>query len=371
MALVGPVSPFRGGIAQYTTRLHHALSPRCALATYSFRRQYPAWLYPGASDREPGATDLEGVAYSLDALDPTSWLRTARRIADEGAELAVLSWWTLYWAPAFALIARGLRRRGVKVAMLCHNLFDHDSGRLRQQLTARMLGQADAFLVHTTEQAQTLRRLFPAKTVLRHPHPVYDQFPAPAAPLPKRGRLELLFFGFIRPYKGLEALIDALGLLADPEVHLTVIGEPWGDPEALRERVRRSGAPNVELHLRYVDEAMAANHFARADLLVLPYHSASGSGVAAIAQHYGCPILATRVGGLAEIVDEGRTGFLIDPGQPAQWAERLRQMDRGQLARMSATVRADTARSSWSSLAQTLLSLAAGDDAAEVAHAAP
>jgi len=360
IALIGPAFPYRGGIAQYTTQLHRALSKHCTLQTISFQRQYPAWLYPGKSDREPGMqTHTEsGIVYSLDALNPLTWVAAARSIADCGCDLAVINWWTLFWAPAFALIARMLRMRGVPVALLCHNFFDHDSGALKRFVSTRLLSQADAYLVHSSEQADWLRDLFPANPVVTHPHPTYDRFPTATNHQPPRGRLELLFFGFVRAYKGLDTLIDALALLGDREIYLTVAGEPWCDPDKLRADIRASGAPNIELHLEYVDDNAAANFFARADLVVLPYRSASGSGVAAVAYHYVRPILATRVGGLRDVVEEGRTGFMVDPDSSRLLAETLRTLDRETLGRMHENIRVRKTRATWESLTGNVIDLA-------------
>lgn len=359
LALVGPVTPYRGGIAQYTTELRRALAARCELHTISFRRQYPAWLYPGKSDREPGPGEFTEpqVDYILDALNPFTWASAARSIAARGCDLAVIDWWTLFWAPGFALMARMLRARGVPVTFLCHNLFDHDSSVIKRAVASHLLAQADAYLVHGNAQADALRRQFPSKHVVVHPHPTYDRFPEPLQPPVGRGRLELLFFGFIRPYKGLDTLISALARLNDPAVHLSVVGEPWCQVERLRADVEASGAPNVHLHLDYVDDASAASFFARADLVVLPYRSATSSGVAAVAYHYDRPILATRVGGLPDVVQEGRTGFLVDAESPGQIAACIKELTRERLNNMRGAVRSIKTRFTWDSLAMTLVEL--------------
>jgi glycosyltransferase involved in cell wall biosynthesis len=365
LALVGPVKPYRGGIAQYTTELRRALAQRCELHTVSFRRQYPAWLYPGKSDREPGPAEFNEpeVEYRLDALNPFTWTAAARAIAARGCELAVIDWWTLFWAPGFALMARMLRARGVRVAFICHNLFDHDSGTLKRAVSLRLLAQADAYLVQSSAHADTLRRHFPGKDVVVHAHPTHVRFPLPAEPPVRRGRLELLFFGFIRPYKGLDTLVAALARLNDPAVHLSVVGEPWCPAEQLRADVQKSGAPSVELHLDYVDDAAAARFFSRADLVVLPYRSDTSSAVAAVAYHYDRPILATRVRGLSDVVEDGRTGFLVDAESPEQLATCLAGLDRERLQGMRDAVRNFKTRFTWDSLAAALVGLA------EPAHA--
>ena len=360
LALIGPVLPYRGGIAQYTTQLHRALAQKCTPRTISYRRQYPALLYPGKSDREPGHESFRepGVEYVLDSLNPLTWRRAVRSIAASGCDLAVFDWWTLFWAPAIALMSRGLRRRGVRVAFLCHNLFDHDSGRLKRKFANMALAQADDYLVHSEEQAASLQAIFPGKTVAVHPIPPYDQSPEPSTPLPKRGRLELLFFGFIRPYKGLDVLIDALAQLGDDQIYLTVVGEPWCPADKLRKQIEDMRAPNVELHLDYVDDTAAADFFGRADLVVLPYRSASGSAVAAMASHYDCPVLATRTGAFPDVIDEGKTGFLVTPGSADDLADAIRLLTRARLAAMRLHVHEQKSRFTWDSLAERLIELA-------------
>lgn len=369
LALIGPVTPFRGGIAQYTTELRRALATRCDLQTISFRRQYPAFLYPGKSDREPGLERFReaGVDYRLDALNPLTWVSAARAVAARGNDLTVIDWWTLFWAPGLALIARMLRARGARTAFLCHNLFDHDSGVFKRAVSRRLLSQAAAYIVHSNEHAELLHHEFPGRPVLVHPLPTFDHFPPASNPQPQRGRLELLFFGFIRPYKGLDVLVDALAKLRDNDIHLTIVGEPWCPAEELRARIRATGAPNIELHLQYVDDVVAADFFARADLVVLPYRAATPSAVAALAYHYDRPVLATRVPGLRDVVEEGRTGFLVDPNSPEQLADRLRALTRAQLQQMRQSVGVYKSRFTWASLADAFVSFA-GDVAQAASH---
>jgi glycosyltransferase involved in cell wall biosynthesis len=357
IALVGPVRPYRGGIAQYTMQLHRALATKCVLHTISYYRQYPAWLYPGKSDREPGQAAYRepGVDYFLDSLNPLSWLRATNSIAANGCSLALFDWWTLFWAPATALMARRLRHRGVRVVFLCHNLVDHDAGLIKRKFSELLLAQADAYLVHSAEQAVALRQRLPGRRVITHPIPPYDQFPPSSNRLSKRGRLELLFFGFIRPYKGLDVLIDALAQLSDTRVYLTVVGEPWCPPGELRKQIEATHAPNIELHLDYVDDQTAANFFARADLVVLPYLSASGSAVAAMAFHYDCPLLATRTGAFPDVIDEGKTGFLVAPGSADELSEAIRPLTRVRLAGMRKHVREQKTRFTWDSLADCVI----------------
>lgn len=357
--LVGPTAPFRGGISQYNTSLFRELRvTKASHVAYSFSRQYPRWLYPGQSDIDPSlAGHAEpGVVYGIDSINPATWLRTARQIAAERPQLVVFHWWTVFWAPCFISMFALLKRRGIRTAFICHNLTDHDSAGVKVRLSNHMLAQADAYLVHSSEHAEVLARTQPEKPISYHPLPVFDHYPTPRGALPKRGRLELLFFGFIRPYKGLDLLIEALRELHDEDVFLTVVGEPWGDQEDAIRNAARS-APNVELHLSYTSAEDVAEFFGRADIVVLPYRTATGSAVAAVAQHYERAMLATRVGGLPDVVIQGRTGILVPPGDSRSLAGAIGSLTREQAGAMALGVRDFKLKWSWSSLAAELLKL--------------
>lgn len=371
--VVGPILPFRGGISQYNGLLFKSLK-NLGLSTLgvSFSRQYPAILYPGKSDKEEGAGDekVAGILYSLDSLNPLSWWKTTRRIASERPALVVFHWWTIFWAPCFTVLCYLLKRKQIRVAFICHNLEDHDSGRLKSWISRRVLDLADGFLTHSNAQRMTLESRFPDRPIMFHPIPKYGHYPKPSGALSKRGRLELLFFGFIRPYKGLDLLIEALGQLKDDDVYLTVVGEPWGDMQDLREWVDKHRL-NVEFHLEYKPDEEVAEYFNRADFIVLPYRHATGSAVASVAHQYNKPLLASHVGGLPDVVEHGRTGMLFPPGDVIALAQVIAAVDRKQADAFSAQVEEYGKRWSWDSLACTLQQLAqrmqaAGKDSAHV-----
>jgi glycosyltransferase involved in cell wall biosynthesis len=246
---------------------------------------------------------------------------------------------TMIWA---------LKRSKIPIGLICHNIADHDANGLKATISRRMIGMADAYLVHSLEHAETLRSDFPARQVEYHPIPIYGHYPPAAGRLPKRGRLELLFFGFIRPYKGLDVLLDAMRIAADPSIHLTVVGEHWGDASALEDAA--AALDNVELELRYMSDEDAAERFQRADFVVLPYTSATPSAVASLAYHYDTPIIASRVNGLSEVIVDGETGILVAPNDAAALADAIRNASREQAERMAGEVAAYKRTRGWDSL---------------------
>jgi glycosyltransferase involved in cell wall biosynthesis len=337
--------------------LHRALPELTEHLTISFTRQYPALIFPGESDRDPANAGYEepGVEYLIDSLNPLTWRRAVRRILDFRADMVVLPWWTVYWAFCFGYLARALRRKGLAVVFVCHNVVEHESAGWKSRLTRWVLGQGSRFVVHTREDRTNLRYLLPGAEVRVHAMPIFDQFPAAREQWPKRGTLELLFFGFVRPYKGLDLLVEAMAQTAD-SVYLTIAGEFWEGEKQVRERIQALGLNNrVELRPRYHTDAETAELFARSDVVVLPYRSATGSAVVTVAYHYDKPVIATRVGGFLDVVLDGETGRMIEPGNIKELAEAINSMSRSGAEAMVPAIRALKGKMTWTSLAAAIL----------------
>ncbi len=373
IGLLGPSYPFRGGIAHYTTLLCQALQPRHEVRFLTFRRQYPAWLYPGRSDRDVSATPLRVAEAEpvLDSLDPRTWLATGDRLADWVPDLTIVPWWTAYWALPDSVVLARLRRRGYRRTLfLCHNVMGHERGILHRLAGRLVLRQGQAFIAHSESEAAALRALVPGTAVRCTPHPTYGAL--------SRGTISrhdacyylglngpvLLFFGFVRPYKGLSDLLAALPrVLARHPVTLLVVGEFW---QPLAEYERQARALGVEGAVRFVDRYISNEevplYFAAANLVVLPYRSVTGSGVAQLA--LGCmrPVVATRTGSLADTIDEGRTGFLTPPGDPPALAEAILHfldLPAAEQAAFEERILASQERFSWDELVACIESAAA------------
>lgn len=356
ITFIGPIAPYRGGVAHYNTQLFRSARAINNVTLLSFKRLYPKWLYPGSSDKESkNATFNEpGVEYVLDCYSPLSWSRAVKKIIASKSDVVVITWWTLFWQPALTYMTTRLRKKGIKVIYFCHNLTDHSASRLTERLSESMLKQADGYIVHSQDLKNQIRSIFPDAKVLTRQHPVYNQFPRSNVKLEKRGRLELLFFGFIRPYKGLDILLEALARLNDEKVFLTVAGEPWENGEKFKDHVKQIKAPNVELHLGYVNDADIAKYFERADVVVLPYLSATGSGIVATAYNYEKPVLATRVGGLAEAVIPGHTGWLVEPNNPSKIVAAIKDITRKEAQGYKKGINNYCKDNSWENMARAI-----------------
>jgi glycosyltransferase involved in cell wall biosynthesis len=360
VGIIGPVLPFRGGIAQHTTQLLRAFREKADVLAISFTRQYPKMLFPGESDRDPAFEGHleERTEYLIDSVNPFTWRAAVKRMIAYHPDVVVLPWWQVYWAPSFSYIARRLRRASVPVVFLCHNVTEHEAAAWKRALTRRVLALGTGHVVQTNLDGEHLLELIPGAKPVLHLHPAYDQFPEATGALRPEHVLELLFFGFVRPYKGLDLLIEALALLpADLDVRLTVAGEFWHGPEETRARIDALGiADKVEIVSRYLTEAEVAEYFARAHALVLPYRSATGSGVVAIAHHYEKPVIVTRVGGLPDVVEDGVTGLVVDPESPEALAAAIESLAERDMSGMVEAVRRFKAEKlTWEGLADAVL----------------
>lgn len=324
VAVVGPTHPFKGGVAQHTTVLAQQL--RAAghdVQLISWLRQYPARLYPGqqtvASPELPPFSPTERV---LSWNQPESWVRAARRLRD--ADLVVFAHVTPVQAVPYRVMLGVLRRLGVRTAVVCHNVLPHEPGRLDVPLVRSLLSHSDLVVVHSEQQRRVAAALTiaPIRVARLAPH-----LPASPAPdlVPAGEHRRLLFFGLVRPYKGLDVLIEALAK-ASTDVALLVAGEFWEGIDAYRAQLTRLRmADRVELRPGYVATAEVPALFADVDALVLPYRSATGSQAVWSAFEFGVPVIATRAGHLADDVRDGVDGLLAEPGSVESLTDAIRR----------------------------------------------
>lgn len=368
IAVVGPVYPFRGGIAHYTTLLAAHLSAQHETRLYSFEQMYPQWLYPGRSQIDPSERPLAAVEARrwLIPYWPFSWQRTTRDWSVWQPERVIIQWWVPFMAPMTAWLLSQARRLGIHSTLICHNVLPHEEKAIDARLIRFALGRADQLVTHGQPDRERALKLLPHAQVKVAALPSYAGLRA-GDWTHDRARAELsltcptlLFFGFVRPYKGLLDLLDALpAVLAEIDVELLVVGEIWGDAALYRERVLALGlTERVRFVDRYVSNEEAALYFAAADLAVLPYRDATGSAVLQLAFGLGVPVVATRTGGMSEAVEDGVTGLLVTPGDVAGLSRSIVRYFREDCsAAFRAAIERSQQRFGWDRLIAVMLDL--------------
>ena len=370
IAVVGPLAPWRGGLAQYLALLGEALVPHADVMGVTFTRQYPDFLFPGKSQLDPTAP-APGFRTKamLDSIGPLSWRRVAAHLERFAPGVVILKWWMPFFGPAFASAVGPLRTRGTRVILVCDNLVPHEKRPLDDAFTQWMLRNSDGYLVMSDGVERDLDRLKPGAPRRRVAHPLYAQFDRGHCDRASaRAKLGLdpdaevvLFFGYVRRYKGLDTLLHAWPSVRVQRPHATLIvaGEFYEDAAPYRVLAEHAGGlPHVRLLERYLSDDEVEASFKASDVVVLPYRSATQSGVTQVAYALGVPVITTDVGGLAETVTP-ETGLIVPPENPAAIAAAIVRFFTEDLG---PSLRAGVARvqheRSWDVLAAATLDLA-------------
>lgn len=308
ISVIGPVFPYRGGIAHFTTLLvKNLVQEGHNVQTISFKKQYPKWLYPGKSDKDfsEGREKVE-ADYLLKPLSPYTWKKTINKIINFNPDEIIVTWWVTFWSPAFRHIVSRLKKRGFHVSILIHNTIPHEPRPWDQLLARSVLKQADRFIVMTEKEKLRLLNLLPKATQINVvPHPVVQLFkPSEEPRLILKQRLGLpeappilLFFGFIRPYKGLKSLIEALAIIAKQgsDAHLLVVGEFWENPEYYSSLIETLGLKNrIHILNKYIPDKFVGDYFNVSDLFVAPYVNGTQSAAVKTALGFGLPVVVTE-----------------------------------------------------------------------------
>ena len=365
IALLGPAYPFRGGIAHFLSHLEVGLRDRGhTTRMFTFTRQYPERLFPGKTQLETGPPPAVLPERVLDPINPLSWRRTVAAIRRFEPDSLVLKYWMPYFAPSFGYVARSLRGADVPSTFIVDNAIPHER-RPGDIALGRYVLRAAANLVAMSD---TVRNDIEGRIGVRVPvqqvlHPIYDNFGSPVPKSEARRALGLddeakliLFFGFIRPYKGLHVLLDAMPTVAARlpgrgGAQLLIAGECYGDDEAYRAAIARIPPGVVRWDDDYIPDEKVAHYFSAADVVVQPYISATQSGVAQIAYHFEKPMIVTSVGGLPEVVAHGEAGLVVPPLDAGALADAIvTYFEQGLADRFAARVRQEKVRFTWEPL---------------------
>jgi D-inositol-3-phosphate glycosyltransferase len=331
--IVGPAYPLRGAMAQLNIILGWYLSRGHNVQIVSLTRQYPSILFPGKTQIDPGKPLFDVPTVPLiDTINPISWFRAARYIISQKPDVIIFRYWMPFFAPCFGSIARLIKRKiNVQVIFICDNIIPHEKRPGDITLTKYAFHSVDSFVVLSQTVEEDLRRFVPKARYILSPLPLFNVFGELQSKKESRMKLSIsenniiLFFGIIRAYKGLEVLLDAMPLILNRmPVLLLIAGEFYEDEKKYREKIRQLG---MEKHIRmysdYIPNEDIPVYFSAADVVVLPYISATQSAIVPVAYHFNKPVIVTDVGGLSEVVKNGVTGFIVHPQNPRAFADAV------------------------------------------------
>ncbi len=367
IAFLSTFYPFRGGIAQFNAKLLRELEKEHEVYAFTFTRQYPGLLFPGKTQyiTDDDTADAIQAIPVLDSINPLTYIRTARRLRQVQPDLLVTRFWMPFFAPSLGYVAGRLQKHGVVTIAILDNVVPHEPRPGDDVLIRYFLKRQSGYMVMTQAVEQQLLVFKPDARYRLQPHPVYDHFPPPIPMAEARQKLGipqdkklLLFFGFIRPYKGLDLALQALSRLPD-NVWMLVAGEVYGDFKPYQQLIEDYRLHHrVRLTLDYIPDPEVTVYFSAADVLVLPYRSATQSGIMQIAYHYHLPAVVTHVGGLAEMVEHGITGLVIPRSDPERLAAALQEYFAADLREpFSKNMQERKKRYSWRAFAGALLEL--------------
>jgi glycosyltransferase involved in cell wall biosynthesis len=303
----------------------------------------------------------------VDSINPLNWIAVGRELRRRKPGLIIFKYWLPFFGPCFGTIARTAKRgTKAKVLFICDNVIPHEKRPGDRAFTRYAFGAVDYFLVQSDAVERDLLHFWPQAKYRKVPHPVYNIFGSPMnrqearIELGLRSTRVILFFGYIRRYKGLHILLEAMSLLKDrDDIHLLAVGECYDEERLYRSQVDELQLDErVTLHTDYVPNDHVRMYFSAADVVVLPYLSATQSGIAQIAYNFNKPVIATNVGGLSEVVRDGVTGYVVPPNDPHALAQGiLRFFNEHREAEFAANVEAEKKKYSWEAMVTAIENL--------------
>lgn len=327
IVIVGTAYPYRGGLAAFNERLARQLMDEGhEVEVWTFTLQYPSFLFPGKTQYSNGpAPQGLTIRRRFSSINPFSWIRAGRELRKMAPDMVVCCYWMSFMAPCFGTIERIAKRNGhTRCIALVHNILPHEPSLLDKILTPYFIRYTDGYVALSQAVVDDIERFDPAgRPKTCSPHPIYDHYgprlskqESCAALGLETGYKYMLFFGLVRAYKGLDWLLEAFGRIHErlPQLRLLVVGEFYEQEDKYRQQIAALGLQDkVIVHNEFVPDEQLPYWFGAADLIVQPYKTATQSGVTQVAFHFEKPMLVTNVGGLGEIVHDGKMGYATEP----------------------------------------------------------
>ena len=321
--IVGPAFPLRGGIANFNNALCKAfINEGIHSKIYSFSLQYPSFLFPGKTQFEKGKPP-QGfqIKKIINSINPYNWWKVARAIREENPDYIIIRYWLPFMAPCLGSIARMVKwNTNIQVIAITDNVIPHEKRLGDNFLTSYFVKSCHGFLTLSTSVLDDLSKFTNCTNKKFVPHPIYDIFGDRVQKAAAIQRLDLdadnkylLFFGFIRKYKGLDILLKAMADVRLKGVKLIIAGEFYDDPQEYLDLISELGIQDqVILKSDFIPSDQVKYYFCACDMVVQTYKTATQSGVTQIGYHFERPMLVTDVGGLAEIIPHHKVGYVTE-----------------------------------------------------------
>ena len=365
IAILSCFYPYRGGISQFNACLYDELSRNHVVKAFNFSRQYPEFLFPGKTQyvtADDEAVPVESVSL-LDTANPFSYISTFKAIRDWNPDVLIVRYWMSYFAPSLGYITRRMKKH-CKVISILDNVIPHEPRFFDTPLTKYFLTGSTGSVTLCEAVSEDLLKIKPEADFTVIQHPLYSHFglkkdrqEAERELGLESGKKNILFFGLIRKYKGLDILLEAFGKLSE-EYQLIIAGEPYGSFDPYQQIIDRiPGKDRIYSNLKYIKDSEVSKYFSAADLAVLPYRSATQSGISSVSYHFEVPMIVTDVGGLKETIGDRGTGLVAPEGTPeAIYHEIERYFSDPAIAEECIrNIRLEKERLSWKGFAERLI----------------
>ncbi len=374
VVILGPAHPLRGGLAAYNERLaREFIAMGHEVIIYTFSLQYPGFLFPGTTQYsdQPKPDDLN-IKIKVNSINPFNWISVGNEIKKINADLLITRYWLPFMGPCLGTINRIARKnKKTKVISLLDNIIPHEKRPGDNVLTNYFVKSVDGFIAMSHAVLEDLNTFDKLKPRAFNPHPVYDQFGDIVSKQEalqhlglKTGFHYLLFFGFIRDYKGLDLLLNAMAdeQIKNSEIKLIVAGEFYTDAKPYHDLINELGiSDQVILKTDYIPDDEVRYYFCAADLVVQPYKHATQSGVTQICYHFNKPMLVTNVGGLPEIVPHDVVGYITTPDK-SDIAKHIQEFFVKQKENIfTENIKTEKKRFSWPALVNQFIKIAGLD----------
>lgn len=374
IVILGSAYPLRGGgLATFNERLARAFQQAGDDVTiYTFSLQYPGFLFPGKTQysTEPPPTDLK-IKVCINSMYPLNWIQVGNELKNLKPDIIVVRYWLPFMGPSLGTILRRVKKNNfTKIVCIADNIIPHEKRAGDKQFTQYFLKPIDAFITMSEKVMSDLYKFTnkPAKKVV---HPLYDNFGEKVDKSKAREYLNIdpneniiLFFGFIRKYKGLDLLLEAMSILKQnrkSEIRnpkLLVAGEFYDDKKFYDDLINKL---NIEdqliLRTDFITDSEVKYYVSAADFIIQPYRNATQSGVTPLAYHFEKPMLVTNVGGLPDLVPDGKVGLVCEPN-PQSIAEHIIQLYQLSEDHFLSYLREEKKKYSWNVLVNTIKDLA-------------